>query len=59
MILLNRLIRTDLVLLIVVTLLFILRANPWRDVLEGAGAVIFLISFGNHIGHYKRTKKFY
>jgi hypothetical protein len=59
MILFNKLIRVDLFLLIAVLLLFVFRTDKWRSVLEGAIAVMLLISILNHIEHYRRTKKWY
>ena len=59
MILFNTLVRTDLVLLVIVILLFIVQVDFWKGFLQGAGGVLFLISAGLHIQHYKLTKKLY
>jgi hypothetical protein len=59
MILLNKLIRVDLLLLAAVAILFVVRAGFWRGVLEGAGAALLFLSVLNHIEHYQRTKKLY
>jgi hypothetical protein len=60
MILFNKLIRIDLILLVAVVLLFVVGSGGfWRGFLEGmAGALLFL-SIINHIQHYQRTKKLY
>jgi hypothetical protein len=59
MILFNKLVRTDLVLLIAVILLFVVRTGFWVSFLEGFGAAVLFISLANHIQHYQRTKKLY
>ena len=60
MILFNKLIRVDLILVVAVIMLFIVGGGGfWRGFLEGmAGALLFL-SIINHIQHYQRTKKLY
>jgi hypothetical protein len=59
MILFNKLIRVDLVLLVAVVLLLVARARFWHGFLEGASAVLLFLSVLNHIEHYQRTKKLY
>jgi hypothetical protein len=59
MILLNKLIRTDVVLVLAVVLLLLVRVGFWRGFLEGAAAVLLFLSIVNHIEHYQRTKKLY
>ncbi len=60
MILFNKLVRIDLILLVAVVLLFVVGSGGfWRGFLEGmAGALLFL-SIIKHIQHYQRTKKLY
>ena len=59
MILFNKLIRVDLVLLVAVLLLLVVQTGFWRGFLEGMGAVCLFLSIINHIEHYQRTKKLY
>jgi hypothetical protein len=60
MILFNKLVRVDLILAIAVILLLIVRAGSfWQGFLQGAIAVMLIISVVNHIDHYKQTKKIY
>ena len=60
MILFNKLVRNDLILVIVLILLLIVRADSfWQGFLQGAIVVMLLLSLWNHIDHYKRTKKLY
>jgi len=58
-ILYNKLIRTDLLMAIAILLLFVVKGDFPRGVLQGFVAAVFLISIGNHIGHYKKTKRLY
>ena len=55
----NKLIRTDMALLIAVVLLLILRNETARSVVMGFIFGIFIISLVNHISHYKKYKKLY
>jgi uncharacterized membrane protein YjjP (DUF1212 family) len=59
MILLNKLIRVDLVLLVGFFSLFFVPAGGWRDALIGFVAAALVISMAQHISHYKSYKKFY
>ena len=59
MILFNRLVRTDLVLLIAVVSLFFVTSEGWKDVLLGFAAALFIYSIFNHVRHFKLYKKFY
>ncbi len=59
MIVLNKLIRVDLLLLAAVVALLLVRFGFWRGFLEGVGAVLLFLSVLNHIEHYQRTKKLY
>ena len=59
MILFNKLVRTDLILLIAVVLLFVVRTGFWLGFLQGFGAALLFLSIANHIAHYQRTKKLY
>jgi hypothetical protein len=59
MILFNKLVRTDLLLLIALVLLFVIQGEKWKSFYGGICAIVFLISIGLHIQHYKLTKKLY
>ena len=60
MILLNKLVRIDLLLLVAVVLLFVVAGGGfWRGFLEGVSIALLFISITNHIQHYQRTKKLY
>ena len=60
MILFNRLIRTDLLIVVALVLLLIVRSGTfWQGVLEGMIVTMLFISIWGHIDHYKRTKKLY
>ena len=60
MILFNKLVRTDLLLLIAVILLLIVRAGTfWQGFLQGMIVAMLCLSLWNHIDHYKQTKKIY
>jgi hypothetical protein len=60
MILFNKLIRIDLILLVAVVLLFVVGSGGfWRGFLEGMAATLLFLSVINHIQHYQRTKKLY
>ena len=60
MILFNKLIRIDLVLLVAVVLLFVVGSGGfWRGFFEGMAGVLLFLSVVNHIQHYQRTKKLY
>lgn len=59
MFLFNKLIRTDLLLVLAVILLFFVHAPVWRGILQGFVVAAFLMSILNHVAHYKQTKKFY
>ncbi len=59
MILFNRLVRTDLVLLIAVVSLFFVKSSGWEDALLGFAAALFIYSIFNHVRHFKLYKKFY
>jgi F0F1-type ATP synthase assembly protein I len=59
MILYNKLIRIDLLILIAVVLLFVVRNEFLHGALQGALAVLVVGSIFNHIAHYKRTGNLY
>jgi hypothetical protein len=59
MFLLNKLVITDLLLLIIVFLIFIAPSERWKSGFEGAGLMILLFSIGAHWVHYRQTKKWY
>ena len=59
MFLFNKLIRTDLILLVAFVLLFVLHGDFWKGFLQGFIAVLVIVSAGFHIQHYKLTKKLY
>ena len=60
MILFNKLVRIDLLLVVAVVLLFVVAGGGfWRGFLEGVAIALLFISIANHIQHYQRTKKLY
>jgi hypothetical protein len=59
MILFNRLVRTDLILLIAVISMLFVKSAAWKDGLMGCGAALFIFSIYNHVRHYNSYKKFY
>ena len=59
MILFNRLVRTDLVLLIAVVSMVFVKSAGLRDVLLGFTSVLFIFSIFNHVRHFRFYKKFY
>ena len=59
MILFNKLIRTDLMLLVAALLMLVAQGGFWRGFLEGFVVAVLILSVGNHMEHYKRTKKLY
>jgi hypothetical protein len=60
MILFNKLIRIDLILLVAVIMLFVVGGGSfWRGFFEGMAAALLFLSVMNHIQHYQRTKKLY
>jgi hypothetical protein len=65
MFLFNKLIRTDLILLVAIITLFVVsffvveHASPWKGILAGFIFGTFLFSLSNHVEYYKRTKKLY
>jgi hypothetical protein len=59
MILFNKLVMTDLILVIAVLSLFLIKAAPVRDALLGFSSAVFVFSIVYHIRHYKSNKKFY
>jgi hypothetical protein len=59
MILFNKLVRTDILLLLALLLIVILRNGFWQSFFEGIAAVSFLISLINHIEWFRKTKKIY
>ena len=56
MILFNKLVRMDLLLLLAVIALFTIGASKWRDALVGFTLALLLISLGSHFKHYKTYK---
>ena len=59
MILFNKLVRTDILILIALLGMLFLPGGFWKGVLEGAAAAMLFISIWNHVDHYKKTKKLY
>lgn len=59
MILFDKLIRIDLLLLIAVVVFFILKTSFWHPVLPEFISGLLFISRADHMGYYKRTKKLY
>jgi hypothetical protein len=59
MILYNKLVRTDLALMVAVILLAFFRNDPVKSLLMGLLFGIFIISLVNHISHYRKYKKLY
>jgi hypothetical protein len=60
MILFNKLVRMDLLLVIALVLLLIVRTGTfWHGFLQGAIIAMLCLSLWNHIDHYKKTKKIY
>jgi len=59
MILFNKLVRIDLLLLIAVVLIFVIRDGFWYGFLQGFAVALLFLSIANHIQHYQRTKKLY
>jgi hypothetical protein len=59
MILFNKLVRTDLLLLLGLLMMLVLKSEFWQAVFSGFTAGLLLISIVNHLRHYKQTKKFY
>lgn len=59
MILYNKLIRIDLLLVVVIVALVWVREGFWQGFFQGMGAALLFISVVNHISHFKQTKKFY
>ncbi len=60
MILFNKLVRTDLLLVIALILLLLVPGGDfWHVFLQGVIGVTLCISLWNHADHYKRTKKLY
>jgi hypothetical protein len=59
MILLNKLVRTDILILLAVLGILLVPGGFWKGALEGAAAAMLFISVLNHVDHYKKTKKLY
>jgi hypothetical protein len=59
MILFNKLVRTDGLLLIGVACLLMIKTEPWNSILLGFCAALFIFSIFHHIRHFKLYKKFY
>jgi len=59
MILYNRLIRMDLLLLAAGLSLIFMKSGGLRDALLGFGLATGILSAINHIKHYQQYKKFY
>ena len=59
MILFNKLIRTDLMLMLAIVSLFFIPKGRWADVVLGLATALFIISIVNHIIHFRSYKKFY
>ena len=55
----NKVLRTDLILLVAVVSLFFVRSQDWIDALLGFAAALFVYSIFNHVRHFKLYKKFY
>ena len=55
----NKLIRIDLLLVVVIVALVCVRQGFWLGFFQGMGAALLVLSVVNHITHYKLTKKFY
>ncbi|HCL84705.1 MAG TPA: hypothetical protein DIC22_12060 [Chitinophagaceae bacterium] len=59
MIINNKLLRIDLVLLIAVVSLAFMKPGRWSEILTGFTGAVFFISIVNHVRHYISYKKFY
>jgi hypothetical protein len=59
MVLFNKLVRNDLLILVALIGIFILPGGFWKGILEGATAAMVFISILNHIEWYKKTKRLY
>jgi hypothetical protein len=59
MILFNKLVRTDILIVLAVVGMLLLPGGFWKGVLEGATAAMLCISLWNHADYYKKTKKIY
>ena len=59
MILYNKLIRMDLVLLTAVLLLIFIKSGGLKDALIGFVSALVILSVINHVKHYQQYKKFY
>jgi hypothetical protein len=59
MILFNKLVRMDVLLLLAFLLIVILRNGFWQSFFEGVAIISFLFSLFNHIEWYRKTKKIY
>jgi hypothetical protein len=55
----NKLLRIDLVLVMAVVCLMFVKPGRWSDILTAFIGVVFFISIVNHIRHYLSFKKFY
>ncbi|HVY74286.1 MAG TPA: hypothetical protein VG890_05615 [Puia sp.] len=55
----NRLIRTDLILLVALLVLLVASNDRLRTLLEGFIVALLFISIADHIQHYRQTKKLY
>ena len=59
MILFNKLVRTDLVLVAGIVGLILLKAGTLRDVLTGFTVAVFVLSVAFHLQQYKLYRKIY
>lgn len=59
MILFNKLIRIDLILLVCLFSIFLIRNAKRVDVILGVSAALFVMSVINYVKHFKLYKKFY
>jgi len=58
-ILFNKIIRTDLILLAGIVALVLVKPGALRDVLTGFTAAVFVLSVAFHLQQYKLYRKFY
>jgi hypothetical protein len=59
MILFNKLVRIDLLVLVTAVMAFVITSDFWHGFLQGFSAALLFISILQHIQHYQRTKKLY
>jgi hypothetical protein len=55
----NKLVRTDLILVLAALFVLLLHNNTWKSIFAGFFFATLLISIFNHIEYYRKIKKWY